>query len=151
MAGSVILKANLDGDFQLESQLISNDAATRLDTVVIAFHARFSSNELAYRTLLNLMLQNAMPDSGDETLDRVRATRHLYWLRTALLPIAHDIDPVRFDRLVMALSAATGFEAFIALRDISSRDQAESRDIMQWIARSLLKSTLEDQNRGNSS
>ena len=73
---------------------------------------------------------------------KVRASRHVHWLTQALAPIQPQIDEARFERLIAALIASTGLEAFIALRDISVLDAAEAGKIMRWTAQALLKSTL---------
>lgn len=142
LAGSAVLKANLDGDAHLESLLSSADPATRLDNVVQAFHERFSGNEVAYRTLLSLMLHRPTPESGDEEQGHVRASRHVHWLQEALEPLRQEIGVERFDRLVAALAASTGMEAFAALRDVCLLDPAESGKVMRWTAQALLKATL---------
>jgi AcrR family transcriptional regulator len=146
IAGSAVLNANLDGDAKLEAGMNSDDPSTRLDHVVQTFHERFSSNELAYRTLLSLMLHRAASDTetAEEEQPRVRASRHVYWLQKALTPIQPRMDTARFERLLAALAAATGFEAYTALRDISLLDPDEAKEIMRWTAQTLLKESLAD-------
>lgn len=142
LAGTAVLKANLDGDAKLEMALKTADPAIRLDNVVQAFHERFSSNEVAYRTLLSLMLNRPAPDSGSEQQSHARGSRHVHWLQEAIAPLQPDLEPYRFERLLTALAASTGFEAYAALRDVGLLDAFESKEVMRWIAQSLLRSTL---------
>ncbi len=142
LAGSAVLKANMDGDVRLGSLLTSTDPATRLDNVVQAFHERFSSNEVAYRTLLSVMLQKPGVETGDEAQPQQRASRQIHWLQEALIPIQSELGTDRFDRLLMALVTSTGFEAYTALRDVCRLDPLKSEEMMRWIAQTLLKSSL---------
>jgi AcrR family transcriptional regulator len=144
LAGTIILKANLDGEAKLELLMNSNDPSVRLDGVVQAFHERFSTNEVAYRALLRVLLQPTEQNADMDTNERPqkRASRQVYWLHQALAPIQSQIDHERFERLIAALVAATGFEAFIAMRDISLMDSKQIGEVMRWTAQVLLKASL---------
>jgi AcrR family transcriptional regulator len=142
LAGTAVLTANLDGDARLEAGMTSDDPALRLDHVVQTFHARFSGNELAYRTLLSLMLNRPNPDSDNPDQPYMRASRQVYWLQQALAPLEIQIDSERLERLIAALVAATGLEAYTALRDVSLLDAPQAREIMRWMAQALLRATL---------
>ncbi len=140
LAGAAVLSTHLDGQQKLEDIMAaSNDPATRLDGVVQAFHERFSGNEVAYRTLLRLMLQpgHLAPDSAEQP--RVRASRQVFWIREALSPLRETLGGDRFEYLVSALIGATGLESYTALRDVSLLDAAQAGAVMRWSARALLK------------
>jgi AcrR family transcriptional regulator len=142
LAGSAVLSANIESERRLEAALTTPDPAERLDMVVRAFHERFSSNEIAYRTLLRLMLQQPSPDSDTQEQPRVRASRHIHWLQVALLPIQPQIGTVGFERLIAAVISATSMEAFVALRDVCLLDSVEAGKIMRWTAQALLQTAL---------
>jgi AcrR family transcriptional regulator len=149
LAGTVLLRANLDSEAKLQATLTSDDPAERLDVVVQAFHERFSTNEVVYRTLLSAMLKPSKPDSTGEEPPRMRASRHVHWLQEALAPVRPQLSADGYERLVAALAASTGFEAYTALRDISLLNPTEAREVMRWIAGTLLQSVLTEDNEKN--
>jgi AcrR family transcriptional regulator len=108
LAGVAVLSANLGGDARLEAAMETPDVETRLDKLVQEFHGRFSSNEMAYRTLLRLMLQQPKPDSDNQEQPHARGSRHVHWLHEALAPIRSQLGPKRLERLIAALLASTG-------------------------------------------
>jgi AcrR family transcriptional regulator len=144
LAGTVVLKANQGGEAKLEQLMLSDDVAIRLDGVVRTFCERFSNNEVAYRALLRVLLQPISVDEDTDAEPRVRASRQVYWLNVALTPIQPQIGQARFERLVAALIGVTGFEAFIALRDVSSLEAPEATKIMCWSAQVLLQASLSE-------
>jgi AcrR family transcriptional regulator len=146
IAGSAVMYANLGGEERLKAALEIDDAYVRLDNVILEFHERFSTNEVAYRTLLRVLLQ---PTAEGDRVDQpsVRGSRHLHWLHEALLPIQSQVSTEAFDNLVMALAASTGFEAFVTLRDNCLLDSQKAKDVMRWMGRTLLQSTLAEANK----
>jgi AcrR family transcriptional regulator len=145
-AGSAVLRANLDGEARLAALLTTDDPASRLDAVVSAFHERFTANEPAYRALLGVMLPRTAEAGAGQ--GHVRASRQVRWLDEALAPLRPRLGAERTDQLVAALIAATGFEAYTALRDISLLDPAACGDIMRWSAQALLAAALDEGRAG---
>jgi AcrR family transcriptional regulator len=144
IAGSAVLSGNLEGESRLEAGMTSDDPFLRLDYVVQEFHGRFSNNEVAYRTLLGLLLQRSSTNEAGGEQPQLRGSRHIHWLHEALRPIQPQVNTEAFDTLIAALAASTGFEAFVTLRDNCSLDSAKAKEVMRWTARTLLQSTLDE-------
>jgi AcrR family transcriptional regulator len=142
LAGSAVMNANLGGEERLKTALETDDVYVRLDNVILEFHERFSSNEVAYRTLLRVLLQSSTADIDSQEKPQVRGSRHIHWLHEALVPVQEQLSTEEFDTLVMALAASTGFEAFVTLRDNCLLDTSRTKEIMCWTARALLQSAL---------
>jgi AcrR family transcriptional regulator len=142
LAGVAVLSANLDGDARLEAAMETPDAGVRLDRLVLELHGRFSSNEMAYRTLLRLMLQQPKHNSDNEEQPHARGSRHVHWLHEALAPIRLQLGSKRLERLIAALLASTGLEAYVALRDVTLLDPEQAGEVMRWTAQALLKAAL---------
>ena len=141
MAGTLVLRANLDGEARLEALMQSDDPAMRLDGVVRVFHERFSTQEVAYRALLRILLQPIDQNERDEQ-PTVRASRHVHWLDRALAPLKPNLDEEQYERLFAAIFSATSLEAYLALRNVCLQDAATAGKIMCWTAQSILKAVL---------
>jgi hypothetical protein len=47
-----------------------------------------------------------------------------------------------FRRLVAALSLCMGIEAFLVLRDVCALESSQTKEVLHWAGRTLLRSSL---------
>lgn len=115
------------------------DPETRLDTVVRGVASMFLASEQTYRTMLRLSLEPDPAERGDLTL---RKGLRLMWIEDALEPIRARFSRRAFERLVDAIAASIGIEAFVVLTDLAGRSRKEAVEVMRWSARGLLRAAL---------
>ncbi len=93
-------------------------------------------NEPALRTWLRLSLD---PKSG------VRRPGHrTRWIAEALEPLQGKIDGGALDRLSNALTMLLGIDPIVPLRDFAKVPPAEAIDVIEWAARTLVRSVVDD-------
>lgn len=96
-----------------------------------AFH-----NETALRTLLRLSLD---PKTG------VRRPGHrIRWITEALQPLQGTVDDTTLDRLSSALTMILGIDPIIPLTDFAKLPPAQAIEVIEWAARTLVRSVVED-------
>jgi hypothetical protein len=62
----------------------------------------------------------------------------------ALAPLSESLGPRRYRRLVMATMMVCGIEAVIAAREACALEPTEAREVIQWAARALLRTAVQD-------
>jgi AcrR family transcriptional regulator len=93
-------------------------------------------NETALRTWLRLSLD---PETG------VRRPGHrIQWITEALQPLQGKVDGVALDRLSSALTMLLGIDPIIPLRDFAQLPPTEAIEVIEWAARTLVRSVVED-------
>ncbi len=91
-------------------------------------------NEAPLRTMLRLSLE-APTERG---LLPLRRGRRRVWVADALAPLRPGMRKADFDRLVLAVSVATGIEAFIWLTDMAGLSRKQALEVMRFSAQTLL-------------
>jgi AcrR family transcriptional regulator len=91
-------------------------------------------NEQEMRSMLRLSLDPGVGDVHDIVLREGRRTR---WAEDALAPLRGHPD---YERLVYALAAAVGIEAFVWLVDVGGLSRERAVETMRWSARALVYS-----------
>jgi len=112
------------------------DVATRFDLVFAEMERQLIENELPLRAMLRLSLES--PADRDRLL--LRKGRRRLWVADALSPLRERVSEQDFDRLVLAVTVATGIEAFVWLTDMAGLTREEALDVMRYSARTLLES-----------
>ena len=95
------------------------------------------------RTLLRLTVQGA----GDGTPRPPRGHRRVEWVEGIVAPLRTRVGKRRFERLVSALVMVLGWEALIIQRDMRGLDPREGEELSAWVARALVKATLDEAER----
>jgi AcrR family transcriptional regulator len=108
----------------------------RFEIVFAEMARQINENETALRAMLRLSLE-APADRGQLLL---RRGRRRVWLADALAPLRDHLTPSAFDRLVLAISVATGIEAFVWLTDMGGLSRQEALGVMRFSAQTLLDS-----------
>lgn len=122
------------------------DVSDRLALVVRAIHDACAANELPWRRLLSRSLERLPAEALDEEHRRGvgRQGRRLAWLSDVLESQRSILSPVVFERLIQALTALSGIEALVTLRDVCHLSPDEAGDVQEWAARALLRGALPD-------
>jgi AcrR family transcriptional regulator len=93
-------------------------------------------NEPALRTWLRLSLD---PETG------VRRPGHrTRWIAEALQPLQGKVDGATLDRLSNALTMVLGIDPIIPLTDFAELPPAQAIDVIEWAARTLVRSVVDD-------
>jgi AcrR family transcriptional regulator len=123
-----------------ESSLLNAEApadpATRLELVIERFTRHVLEHEPALRAQLRLSLE-----PGFTKLDQLpfRKGRAIGWIEDALAPLRERMPASELRRLVLAIRATTGIEAFVWLTDVAGLPREEAVELMRSSARALLR------------
>lgn len=115
----------------------------RVDAVVQAMHRLVSSNELAMRTFLRLVMEQRTEPSDAEAWSRLRSGRRLAYLEEALAPLRPELAEEEYQRLLAALAVLVGVEAFTVLRDVCRLAPDAALQVSRWAAATLVRAVLD--------
>lgn len=115
------------------------DPLERLDVVLGRIGEQVLRHEPELRAQLRLALT---PGDGDAAALPLRQGRAVAWLHDALAPLEGRLAPAELHRLVLAIRAAIGIEAFVWLTDVGGAGREEAIDIMRSSARTLARAAL---------
>lgn len=121
------------------------DPAERLEIVVREIQRILVDTEAQQRTMLRLSLEeNKASASGEPAKSSLllRQGRAIGWLSDALAPLRARLPKRDVDRLVLAIRATIGIEAFVWLVDVAGLSRKEALATMRWSAGALLEKTL---------
>ncbi len=116
-----------------------DDVAARFEIVFAEMARQLTENEAPLRAMLKLSL-GAAPQRDQPLL---RRGRRRTWVADALSPLRAQIDDNQFERLVLAITAATGIEVFVWLTDIAKLEPHDAFSIMRFSAQTLLDTARE--------
>lgn len=117
------------------------DAAGRLDAVVVEFTRMILETEAQQRTMLRLSLESV--DGPDRSLP-LRQGRAIGWLTEALMPLRGELTDQQIHKLVLAIRSAIGIEALVWLTDVGGLARKEAIESMRWTANALLAKAQAD-------
>jgi AcrR family transcriptional regulator len=127
---------------ELDPSRHADDIEARLDAVVRAVQRGAANTEREGRTLIRLTIDPR--DDGETAAEPRRGYRRVEWIERALAPLRDRVDAARFERLVSALVMVVGWEALFMQRDIRALTPAEGEEVSAWVARALLRATLDE-------
>ena len=119
----------------------SDNPAERFTTVVQAITTIVVETEPQQRTMLRLSLEASAEERSALVLRQGRAIR---WIEEALSPLEGRVPAAELRRLVLAVRATIGIEAYVWLRDVAGLSPDEAVATMQWSASALLRDVLRD-------
>ena len=129
---------------------LPRDSEQRASALVGAVSASQLENEALWRGVLSASLERWLAASDTDRGAHVAAPGPL-WLptvRAALAPLAEDLGPERYRRLVMATMLVCGVEAMVAARDACGLEPGEAGETIQWAARALIRAAILEQPSG---
>lgn len=122
------------------------DPAERLEIVVREIQRILIDTEAQQRTMLRLSLEENKASASGEPATKssllLRQGRAIGWLSDALAPLRARLPKRDVDRLVLAIRATIGIEAFVWLVDVAGLSRKEALATMRWSAGALLEKTL---------
>lgn len=122
------------------------DVVRRVDSATEGILRRILDREALVRAVMALSLLRSV-DVGaprDEATALRPGFRHA-WIEEALRPAEGLIAPDDLRRLRLALGAVMGTEALIALQDVMGVDRDEAVEVCRWMARTLARESLRQQ------
>lgn len=114
------------------------DVGARFAIVFEEMARQIEDNEIPLRSMLRLSLETQR--SGEPLV--LRQGRRRKWIGEALAPLAETMPAQELERLVLAIAASTGIEAFVWLSDVAGLSKREALDVMRFAAATLLASKL---------
>jgi len=121
------------------------DPLARVTIVAESLAQRIIEHEPEYRAQLRLALEGE--PAGSESLP-LRRGRRTAWVEDALSPLRGRMPEPELRRLVYAVGATIGIEAFVWLTDMAGLSREEAAQVMRTNARTLLRSALEGPESG---
>ncbi len=120
----------------------ADDVEERLDRAIRALQRGAVANEALLRTMIRLTVVAPAGASAAGASPLRRGYRRIEWIELALAPVRAQIGTKRFERLVSALTACSGIDALIVLRDLRGLSESDAEEVVRWTARTLLRETL---------
>src|SRR5215218_5675499 len=114
------------------------DPEARLELVIERFTRHVLEHEPELRAQLRLSLEPG-PTKSDQL--PFRKGRAITWIEDALAPLRERMPAPELRRLVLAIRATTGIEAFVWLTDVAGLPREEATELMRSSARALLRDT----------
>ena len=121
----LILEATLDGNVLTPEEVIGD--ATDVRERVLRVQRYLFRLTRESQTQFRLFLARALDDwvaRGGENDPQIRGGRRLPMYEHALAPVSAQMKPREFEFLVVSLSAASGMESYLALKDVCRVDDA---------------------------
>lgn len=137
------LEAVLDGGFFTAEEAIGDavDVRDRVHRVRRRLLDATRESEQRFRLFLARSLESAARGDGPGA-GEMRAGRRLPMFAYALAPVCERMTPEAFEFLVLSLSAVTGLESFIALKDVCRVDAEAAEAISAAVVDAILDRQL---------
>lgn len=139
----LLQEAALDGIAQQLEQLelfAPGDAGVSAEIRVVRSVERILDFVLENETMFRVFLRGVV--AGENRPDR--GARRTRWLAEVLGTERDRLPKKLFDRLIHALSLLTGIETVVVTRDVCGISVKETRELVRWTARAILKTAFEE-------
>jgi AcrR family transcriptional regulator len=135
---TLIMEAMLDAKFADAEEVLRDadpqDAAERAARVN-KYLFDLDELEVPLRLFLSASLSDWVKSDGKAD---VRSGRRVPMLELALEPVREQLDEDSYKKLLHALTAMVGIEAYVALRDVAKLSPEESKEVMGWAVKVLV-------------
>jgi len=140
-ADALMLEAALARRFPSPEELVGNaqDVRERVHLVRHYLFQAVKDAENFYRRYLARVLESSVQTEGRR---QVRGGRRIPMYEHALAPVREQLNHADFRDLVLALSAASGVESYIALKDACGADNDTASRISVGIINAILEKAL---------
>ena len=127
---ALTLEAALDAKVVPPEEVVGDatDVRERVQRVQRYFFDLTRESETQFRLFLARALDASVAGNG-ETIPQIRAGRRLPMYEYALAPVRTQMKRTEFEFLVLSLSAASGVESYLALKDVCRVDDALAQKI----------------------
>jgi AcrR family transcriptional regulator len=143
---TLAMEAMLDVNFESASEVVGSEenVRERVRRVARYLHAATAANETSFR----LFLAKALETSVRADAPQLRGARRVPMYELALEPARAGLGETAFLTLVQSLSAATGLEAFIALKDVCRLELDQAEAVLLTTVDALLDAFLKEGGQG---
>lgn len=135
-SATLALEAVLDGAVVAPQNVIPERASTR--ERVHAVRRYWLSFYSIWENRLRVFAARALQSGSDGAPRYRRAARRLPMFREALAPVGTRLGEKKLEELTLAVSAVSGFENYITMKDILGQDQARIEALSATILDALL-------------
>lgn len=120
------------------------DPEQRLDQMVDRVASMQLRHEALWRGVLSAIQERWFEEAERPPGERVpvRGITRVGLVEGALAPLRETLPADRYRKLSLAITLVFGAEAMVSARDVCGLDVDESREIMRWSARTLLRAVL---------
>lgn len=136
------LEAVLDGAFATAEEIVPQEAGVRDRVHAVRRYLLAATKASEGRFRLFLARALAASVGQPEQARELRGGRRLPMYELALEPVRTELNPDTFEALVLALSASSGVESYVALKDVCRLDEPQAEKISAAIADALLDKYL---------
>ncbi len=122
---TLVLEAALDAKVATPQEIVGDaqDVRERVLRVQRYLFTLTRASETKFRLFLARALDASVADPGDASRE-IRGGRRLPMYEHALAPVRSRLSQKQFQFLVLSLSAASGMESYLALKDVCRVDDA---------------------------
>jgi hypothetical protein len=133
------LEAVLDGGFATAEEIVPRAGSVRERVHAVRRYLLevTRASEGRFRLFMARALE-ASVTQGPEQARELRGGRRLPMFELALDPVRSKLDTETFETLVLALSASSGLESYIALKDVCRLDGPQTELVSAAIADAIL-------------
>lgn len=126
------------------------DPEQRLDQMVDRVTSMQLRHEALWRGVLSAIQERWFEEAERPPEERVpvRGITRVGLVEGALAPLRETLPADRYRKLSLAITLVFGAEAMVSARDVCGLDVDESREIMRWTARTLLRAVLAESDGG---
>lgn len=142
---ALITEAAIDGQTPTTEHLFADDKVLdpeeRLSKANAVMHDFIWGNQMQMRLVLARLLEQAAgATSGQPELRR--QNRRTEFIQTALAPARDRFDKATYRKLCAGLSLVFGVESMLVFRDVLQIEEAEAREVENWVIRVLTQAAL---------
>jgi len=142
---ALITEAAIHGQTPMAEHLFADDKVLdpeeRLSKANAIMHDFIWGNQMQMRLVLARLLEQAAGATNGRPELR-RQNRRTQFIQTALAPARNRFDKATYRKLCAALALVFGAECMIVFRDVLQLEEAEAREVENWVIRVLTQAAL---------
>jgi AcrR family transcriptional regulator len=143
---ALITEAAVHGQTPTAEHLFADDKVLdpeeRLSKANAVMHDFIWGNQLQMRLVLARLLEHAAGATNGQEQELRRQNRRTEFIQTALAPARDRFDKATYRKLSAALALVFGAESMVVFRDVLQIEEAEAREVENWIIRVLTRAAL---------
>ena len=142
---ALITEAAIHGQTPTAEHLFADDKVLdpeeRLSKANAIMHDFIWGNQMQMRLVLARLLEQAAGATNGRPELR-RQNRRTQFIQTALAPARNRFDKATYRKLCAGLALVFGAECMIVFRDVLQLEEAEAREVENWVIRVLTQAAL---------
>jgi len=117
------------------------DPEERLSKANAVLHDFIWGNQMQMRLVIARLLEQAAGATNGQP-ELLRQNRRTEFIQTALAPARDRFDKASYRKLCAALALVFGVESMLVFRDVLQIEEAEAREVENWVIRVLTQAAL---------